>query len=98
MSSTIKISADERDAMGYVKGVKDFYAHLLMFLLFSVCFTLGSVMLVGISHPFTRLMLLTVAGWAIGVVVHGLSAYEVIRVFGPKWERELIEQRLGRKL
>lgn len=37
-------------------------------------------------------------GWGIGVIVHGLAAYEIVRFLGPKWERAIIERRLGRKL
>ncbi|WP_345775811.1 hypothetical protein [Vibrio sp. 99-8-1] len=29
---------------------------------------------------------------------HGLNAFEVFTMFGPKWEKRQIEKKLGRKL
>lgn len=46
----------------------------------------------GFKHP---LILWGSIGWGIGLVVHGLSVFEVI---GPNWERKQIEKRLGRPL
>ncbi|ENM5859818.1 2TM domain-containing protein, partial [Vibrio mimicus] len=37
-------------------------------------------------------------GWGIGVINHGLNAFEVFDLFGAKWEKRQIEKRLGRKL
>ncbi|PRY63507.1 2TM domain-containing protein [Vreelandella songnenensis] len=37
-------------------------------------------------------------GWGIGIISHGLSAFEVLNFFGPEWEKKQIEKRLGRKL
>jgi len=31
-------------------------------------------------------------------VIHSLHAYEVFDFLSPKWERRLVERRLGRKL
>jgi hypothetical protein len=37
-------------------------------------------------------------GWGIGILNHGLNAFEVFNLFGPKWEKRQIEKRLGRKM
>jgi hypothetical protein len=52
----------------------------------------------GFASPPLRLMLYAFAGWGIGLVFHGLHAHEVIDFLSPKWERRMVERRLGRKL
>ena len=98
MSTEAQLSEDEKDAIEYVKGIKEFYNHLFMFLGFAVVF-IGAF---GFAFGFTRWpvswMYIGFIGWGIGVVVHGLNAYELINFFGPKWEKKVIEKRLGRKL
>jgi hypothetical protein len=37
-------------------------------------------------------------GWGIGLVVHGLRVFGVIKLFGPEWEKRQVEKQLGRKL
>ncbi|KXO13792.1 hypothetical protein AKG98_2365 [Moritella sp. JT01] len=37
-------------------------------------------------------------GWGIGIVSHGLSAFEILNFFGADWEKKQVEKRLGRKL
>ena len=43
-------------------------------------------------------MLYAFAGWGLGLVFHGLHAHEVFDFLSPKWERRMVERRLGRKL
>ena len=89
---------DELEAIQYVKGIREFYMHAFMYLVFLVAFGLGFGLKFGFDDQKVRYLLLAMAGWGLGVVVHALAAYEVIRFLGPKWERGLIERRLGRKL
>jgi transcriptional regulator with XRE-family HTH domain len=98
MNSATEVTADEKEAIEYVRGIKEFYTHVLMFVVFAIVFPFVFGMSFGFGNPVVRLMLLGFAGWGVGVIVHGLSAYEVIDLFGANWERRLIEQRLGRKL
>ncbi|HEX6929627.1 MAG TPA: 2TM domain-containing protein [Gammaproteobacteria bacterium] len=91
MNNDMQLQADEKEAMEYVKGLKEFHSHVLMYLVFAVTFAVAF----GIDHPF---ILWGGLGWGAGVIVHGLTAYEVINIFGPGWERRRIEKRLGRKL
>jgi transcriptional regulator with XRE-family HTH domain len=91
VSDTTHVSSEEREAIQYVKGIKEFYTHLSMYVVFAVVFSFAF----GIHHP---MILWGVIGWGIGVIIHGLNVYEVIDLFGPHWERKQIEKRLGRKL
>ena len=91
VSDPTHVSPDEREAIEYVKGIKEFYTHLSMYLVFAVVFSFAF----GIHHP---IILWGAIGWGIGVIIHALNVYEVINLFGPSWERRQIEKRLGRKL
>ena len=52
----------------------------------------------GFASPPVKLMLYAFAGWGLGLVFHALHAHEVIDFLSPKWERRMVERRLGRKL
>ena len=82
---------DESEAIQYVKGIKEFYSHLFMFVVFAITLLLFR----DSSEPLIRWGLL---GWGAGVVIHGLVAFEKIRLIGPQWEKRQIEKRLGRRL
>ncbi len=85
------VSNDEKAAINYVKGIKEFYGHLFMFVVFvTAFFTTGKF-----NHPQIGWLVL---GWAAGVVIHGLVAFEVFGSFGTDWEKKQIEKKLGRKL
>jgi len=89
---------DELEAIQFVKGIREFYMHAFMYVVFLGVFGLSFGIKFGIDDTRVRYLLLALAGWGVGLVLHGLAAYEVIRFLGPKWERSLIERRLGRKL
>jgi transcriptional regulator with XRE-family HTH domain len=84
-----KVSDEEAGAMEYVKGIKDFYGHLSFFVIFTLIFIFAG----HISD-----MLLPWGAWALGVIFHGLQAYEVINIFNINWEKKMVEKRLKKKL
>jgi XRE family transcriptional regulator, regulator of sulfur utilization len=90
MDNDMKLREAEISAMKYVKAVKEFWSHVAMYVTFAAAFLLT----VGPDNAF---VLWGAVGWGIGVLVHGLIAYEVINIFTPAWERKLIERRLARK-
>lgn len=91
MAENQYLAAEEREAIEHVKGVKEFYSHVGMYLLFSVVFAFSF----GVDNPT---ILWGIIGWGIGVIVHGLNVYEVINLLRPGWEKRQVEKRLGRKL
>jgi XRE family transcriptional regulator, regulator of sulfur utilization len=91
MPNTPPITPDEENAIQYVKGIKEFYSHLFMYLVFVTVFGFAF----GFKHP---LIFWGSIGWGIGLVVHGLNVFEVINIFRPNWEKKQIEKRLGRPL
>lgn len=83
------VSNEEAEAMEYVKGIKDFYGHLLFFIIFTVIFIFTGK----ISE-----MLIPWGAWALGLTIHGLQAFEVINLFKINWEKKMVEKRLKKKL
>lgn len=87
-----QLRADEVLAMQYVKGIIEFYSHLLMYVVFTSVFLLnGGWHIEGIHWPFL--------GWALGLTMHGLWSYDAFSwITPPQWELRMVERRLGRKL
>ena len=98
MNTESHLSEDEKEAIEFVKGIKEFYNHLLMYLGFAVAFLGTFGLALGFHQRPVTWMYIGFIGWGIGVVVHGLNAFELINFFEPKWEKKIIEKRLGRKL
>ncbi|NVJ65119.1 MAG: 2TM domain-containing protein [Gammaproteobacteria bacterium] len=85
------IEQDEKEAIEYAKGVKEFLTHLLLFVVFIPVIIYKK----GIDDPtFLWLMI----GWGIGLVFHGLNAFEKLNFFKVDWEKKIAEKKLGRKL
>jgi len=88
---TEELKTDEELAINYAKGIKEFYNHLFMYVVFA-----GLIVFVkGFDDSFVGWALL---GWTVGVVIHGLNAYELINFLNANWERKIAEKKLGRKL
>jgi transcriptional regulator with XRE-family HTH domain len=114
MGSAHSLAEDEREAIEHVRSVKAFYAHLLIYIAVSVTLTTvafalglgdmgidaGTAVTPEMQRTVLRIgwLITWLFGWGIGVVIHGLNAFEKINLFGPAWERKRIERRLGRKL
>ena len=86
-----EIKTDEEYAISYAKGIKEFYEHLFLYVVFATLIALVK----GFDDAFVGWALL---GWTVGVVIHGLNAHEVINIFNANWERKIAEKKLGRKL
>lgn len=85
------IEQDEAEAIEYAKGIKEFLTHLLLFVVF-IPFIIYKK---GIDDPtFYWLMI----GWGIGLIFHGLNAFEKLNFFKVDWEKKIAEWKLGRKL
>ncbi len=90
-NTTQTIDSEEKLALQYAKSITEFYTHLMMFLIFIPVILITK----GVSDPQTWMIC---GGWTLGVIFHGLVAYEKITLFTPNWERKIAEKKLGRKL
>ncbi|PSV21834.1 2TM domain-containing protein [Photobacterium leiognathi] len=94
MNKEITITEDEKQAIEYVKSIKEFYSHLVTYLLVIT----GLFVINYFTSPDYWWAVWPALGWGIGIVSHALSAFEILNIFGPDWERKQVEKRLGRKL
>lgn len=94
MNKEISVTEDEKQAINYVKGIKGFYSNLTTYVLvISALFVINYF-----TSPGYWWAVWPALGWGIGIVSHALSAFEVLNIFGPEWEKKQVEKRLGRKL
>lgn len=90
MQDETELKADEQKALFYAKRVKEFYEFLVTYILMAIVFiTLFH------SEPVVYIIL---GGLGAGLIVQGLTAFEIISFMSPGWERRLAERKLGRKL
>lgn len=85
-----KMTAEEERAIMYVRDLKGFYSHLIVY-----CVVIAA--LVGFNllrRPDHLWVVWPAVGWGIGVLMHGLNVFEVFSLFGAKWENRQIKKRL----
>ncbi len=85
---------EEEKAFKYVKDIKDFYSHLMTYIIVM----LGLCVLNYITAPNELWVIFPALGWGIGLACHAISVFEVFNIFSPEWEKKQIEKRLGRRL
>ncbi|WP_394208776.1 2TM domain-containing protein [Enterovibrio calviensis] len=94
MTADINITEEETRVLNQVREIKGFYSHLVTYVLVIT----GLFILNFMTSPDYIWAWWPAMGWGIGIVSHGLSAFEVLNLFGPEWEKKQVEKRLGRKL
>ena len=90
MTNEIQITAEEEKAILYVRDVKGFFTHLIIY-----CVVIAALLILNLLRRPDHLWIVWPAvGWGIGLLFHGLNVFEVFNLFGPKWEKRQIEKRL----
>ncbi len=87
-----RLSAEEKEAMEYVRDIKAFYMHLLVFAVVITGLTIMNLLF----RPGHFWVLWVAFGWGIGLFSHGLGVFEVFNLFGDGWEKRQIEKRMRR--
>ena len=94
MTNEVRITDEEQIVIDQVRAIKGFYSHLMTYVL-----VIGLLFAINLLTDSSYIWAWWPAmGWGIGIINHGLNAFEVFNLFGAKWERRQIEKRLGRKL
>ena len=88
------VSNEEALAMLQVKRIKAFYHHAFQYLVVVLVLALINITLT----PERKWVLFVALGWGIGLLLHGLKAFDRIPYLNGDWERREVEKRLGRKL
>lgn len=92
--SSHTISLEERLAFAHVRKIRGFYAHLIQYcVIIPVLFGINLF-----TNPFYIWAFWPMLGWGIGLVFHALRVFNIIKLFGPEWEKRQVEKQLGRKL
>jgi len=94
VTSNAQINLEEQKAMEYVEGIKSFYQHLFSYILVISLLTVINYF----SSPSYFWVVWPAMGWGIGIISHGIRAFEIFSLFSPEWEKRQIEKRLGRDL
>jgi len=92
MSNQAKISVEEEQAIIYVRDIKGFYTHLIIYI--AVVGILFALNIIRSSNHFWAIW--PAIGWGIGVMFHALNVYEVFNLFGVDWEKRQVRKRLNR--
>jgi len=92
MSNQAKMTAEEEQAIVYVRDIKGFYTHLIIYAVVIVLLFVLNL----IRRPDHIWAVWPAIGWGIGVLFHGLNVFEVFNLFGPGWEKRQIDKRLQR--
>ncbi len=82
----------EREALEYVRDIKGFYSHLIVYLI-SIAAMIVAYFFMATDYPW---FIWPALGWGLGVASHGLAVFEVFSLFGADWEKRQIEKRLQR--
>ncbi|HIF6147869.1 helix-turn-helix domain-containing protein [Vibrio parahaemolyticus] len=94
MTNEVRITDEEQTVIDQVRAIKGFYSHLMTYVL-----VIGLLFAINLLTDSSYIWAWWPAmGWGIGIINHGLNAFEVFNLFGAKWERRQIEKHLGRKL
>jgi transcriptional regulator with XRE-family HTH domain len=94
IANSNRVSIEEKKAIEYVEGIKAFYQNLFSFIITISCLTVLNLVI----SPNYFWVVWCIMGWGIGLILHGIHAFELFSLFSPKWEKAQIEKRLGRKL
>lgn len=94
MSSDAELVTEEKDAIEYVRDIKGFYTHSIVYLIV-ITFL---VFLDYKTNPNNMWSGWTALGWGMGVLAHGFTVFERLNIFSARWEKKQVEKRLGRKL
>lgn len=92
MYSQRNVTEEEREALAYVRDIKGFYSHLVVYLVSVVAMVVAGLVFES-GYPW---YIWPALGWGMGVVAHGLAVFEVFFLFGADWERRQVEKRLRR--
>ncbi|WP_243921213.1 2TM domain-containing protein [Novosphingobium beihaiensis] len=81
-------------AFSHVRDVKRFFYSVTIYLL-----VIGALAVFNLTYnPRHLFVLYPAAIWGLVLVWKALRVFDIIRWFGPEWEKQAVERRLGRRL
>jgi len=92
------ISPDEALALAHVRKIKGFYMHLAQYVIIAGFLTAVNLYTTRHYHYQVYWVVWVWLGWGMGLLLHGLRAFDKIPFLNGEWERQQVEKQLGRKL
>ncbi len=91
--NNIDITSDESKELLYVKDIRGFYSHIIKYVI------VMSILLVIdlLTTPGKFWVQWPAMGWGIGLIMHGMSVFEIFNFFSPRWEKKQFDRRMKRK-
>ena len=80
----------EAEAIKYVKNVKDFYKHLVVFIIVSPCLVAFNAWLT----PGVWWVVWAIGPWAFAIAMHILAVFGFLKFLGPDWEQRQFQKRM----
>ena len=91
---TPNVTSQEALALAHVRRVKGFYIHLMQYGATIAVLAVANILL----YPRYFWVGWVALGWGLGVLAHGLKAFDAVPFMSGAWERKAVERYLGRKL
>lgn len=91
MLEKAELKQDEKEAIEYAKGVKEFFHGLVAYVVIAVVF----FAVFGFDQPILYWIFI---GIGAGLAIQALFTFEIFRFPFQDWEKRITEKRLGRKL
>ncbi|KAA8785742.1 2TM domain-containing protein [Paenibacillus amylolyticus] len=88
-----KNNEEYEQALKRVKALKDFYIHLVVYILVNT----GLIIYNLVFYPDSIWFIYTLLGWGIGVIAHGFTVWGGGSIFGAEWEKKKIEKYMNKK-
>jgi len=80
----------EADALKYVKNLKEFYKHLVVFIIVVPCLIAFNSWLT----PGVWWVVWAIGPWGFAVAMHFLTVFGFLKFFGPNWEQQQFKKRM----
>ncbi|MGJ8528844.1 2TM domain-containing protein [Maritalea sp.] len=80
----------ETEAIKYVKNLKEFYRHLIVFVIVAPCLVAFNAWLT----PGVWWVVWAIFPWGFAVAMHFLTVFGFLNLLGPKWEQRQFQKRM----
>jgi len=77
-----------KKAQEKVKEIKDFYSHLLVYVVVNI----GLFIINYVTSPGTYWFYWPLIGWGIGLAVHWTQVFGVSKILGNNWEKRKVKE------
>ncbi|MEM9619119.1 MAG: helix-turn-helix domain-containing protein [Pseudomonadota bacterium] len=86
------ITAQENDAIEYVKNLKGLYVHMMIFAVIMPCLGFFNYFV----SPDSWWIVYVAIPWALAIALQAFITFGVFNFFGPKWEQRQFRKRMNR--